>query len=64
MIELLIWILVLAIVFGVVVWIVQQLPLPAPFGAIALAVVGLIFLLIVIRLLLGMPGSAHVLRLP
>ncbi len=56
MIELLIWVLVLAIVFGVVVYIVQLLPLPAPFGTIAMAVVGLIFLLVLIRLLLGMPG--------
>ncbi len=61
MIELLIWVLVLAIVFGVVIWIVQQLPLPPPFGTIALAVVGLIFLLIIIRLLLGMPGVSRAL---
>lgn len=53
MIELLIWVLVMAIVFGVVVWIVQQLPLPAPFGTVALAVVGLIFLLVLVRVLLG-----------
>lgn len=53
MIELLIWVLVMAIVFGVVVWIVQQLSLPPPFGTVALAVVGLIFLLVLVRVLLG-----------
>ena len=53
MISLLVWILVLVLVFGVVIYVVQLLPLPAPFGQIALAVVALIFVLLIISMLLG-----------
>jgi len=53
MITLLIWLLVLVLVFGVVIYVVQLLPLPAPFGQIALAVVALIFVLLIISMLLG-----------
>jgi hypothetical protein len=53
MITLLIWLLVLVLVFGVVLYVVQLLPLPAPFGQIALAVVALIFVLLIISMLLG-----------
>jgi hypothetical protein len=53
MITLLIWLLVLILVMGVIVWVIQMIPLPAPFGNIAMAVIGLIFILIVISALLG-----------
>jgi len=53
MVSLLVWILVLCLVFGIVVWIIQLLPLPPPFGMIAQAVVALILLLIVLDVLLG-----------
>jgi len=53
MITLLIWLLVLVLVFGVVIYVVQLLPLPHPFGQIALAVVALIFVLIIVSMLLG-----------
>ena len=53
MISLLIWLLVLVLVMGVAVWIIQLMPLPAPFGNIALAVIGLIFILVIISVLLG-----------
>ena len=53
MISLLIWLLVLCLVMGVIIWVVQQLPLPAPFGTIAIAIVALIFILILVGMLLG-----------
>lgn len=63
MITLLIWLLILIIVFGFAIWIIQMLPLPPPFGSIAMAVVGLIFLLILISMLMGgLPF--HPIRLP
>lgn len=53
MISLLIWVLVLVLVMGLIVWIIQQLPLPAPFGPIAIAIIGLVFILILVSMLLG-----------
>jgi hypothetical protein len=53
MLSLLIWLLVLVLIFGIVVWIVQLMPIPAPFGQVALAIVGLIFVLIIVSALLG-----------
>lgn len=53
MITLLIWILVFLLILGVVVWVIQLLPLPAPFGNIAIAIVGLIFILVLVSALLG-----------
>jgi hypothetical protein len=38
---------------GVVVWIIQRIPLPAPFGMIATAIVALIFILILVSMLMG-----------
>jgi hypothetical protein len=63
MITFLIFILILCLVFGVLAWVIQQLPIPAPFGNIALAVLGLIFILIIIGVLLGdMPLPRPMLR--
>ena len=53
MITLLIWVLILCLVFGVIVWAIQLIPLPTPFGHVALAVVALIFILILVGMLLG-----------
>ena len=53
MITLLIWLLVFLLILGVVVWVIQLLPLPAPFGNIAIAIIGLIFILILVSALLG-----------
>lgn len=53
MITLLVWLLVLCLVMGVCVWVVQQLPIPQPFAGIALAIIGLIFILILVSMLLG-----------
>jgi hypothetical protein len=53
MISLLIWLLILILVMGVIVWVIQQIPLPPPFGAIALAIIALVFILIIVSALLG-----------
>jgi hypothetical protein len=53
MITLLIWILVLLLILGVIVWVVQLIPLPPPFGNIAIAIVALIFILVLLSMLLG-----------
>lgn len=53
MITLLVWLLVLILVMGFLVWVIQQLPLPPPFGTIAIGIVGLIFVLVVISMLVG-----------
>lgn len=55
MIALLIWVAVLCMVFGLAVWIMQQLPIPQPFASIALAVLGLVFVLILLSMLLPLP---------
>ena len=53
MIQLLVYILVLCLFFGLILWVIRSIPLPEPFGAVAQAVVGLILLLILIDMLLG-----------
>jgi len=53
MIALLVWVLVLLLVLGFIIWVVQQIPLPPPFGTIAIGLVGLIFILILVSMLLG-----------
>jgi len=40
-------------VLGFIIWVVQQIPLPPPFGTIAIGLVGLIFILILVSMLLG-----------
>jgi hypothetical protein len=50
---LLIDIVILAIVFGLVYWIVTLLPLPEPFKQIAVVAVLLIFLLVLLSVFLG-----------
>jgi hypothetical protein len=49
----LIWLLVLCLVFGGVSWIVQEFPLPAPFGNITLVALAVVFFIIVLSLVLG-----------
>lgn len=53
MIELLIWLIVLLIVFGLVAYIIQLLPLPPPFGTIAYVVLLIVLLLVLCSFLLG-----------
>lgn len=56
MITLLIWVLILCMFFGLAVYVVQTIPLPQPFAAVALAVVGLVFLLIILSMVVPWPG--------
>ena len=56
MISLLLTILILCLVFGLLYWIVNLLPLPAPFGQVARVVVAILFLVIVLYELLPLIG--------
>lgn len=51
MIDLLIYILVMLIVFGLIYWVITLLPLPYPFGLIAQIVVAVILLLVLLSLI-------------
>ena len=57
MLSLLITILVMCIIFGLIYWIFQQIPLPAPFGRIAQVVIIVVFCIWLIYLLLPMAGG-------
>jgi len=61
MISLLIAIVIAAIVFGLIYWILQQIPIPEPFGRIARVVVVVIFCLYLLNALLGIVplGNLH-----
>jgi len=45
----LISLLVLCLIFGVIYYIITLLPLPAPFGQIALIILALVFLLVLLN---------------
>jgi len=62
MIVLLMYVLILLLIFGVVFYVIDQIPLPAPWGNIAKVIVGLILLLILLQLLLGNLGGLHLVR--
>lgn len=53
MISLLISILILAIIFGLIWWVVTLIPLPAPFAKVAQAAVALIFLIVLLSIAFG-----------
>ena len=53
MISLLVFILILALIFGVVWYVISLIPLPPPFGRVAQIVVGLIFILVLIGAVFG-----------
>ena len=57
MVGLLIHILILALILGVVWWVITLIPLPPPFPLIARVVFALIALIIVIDLLLSIGGT-------
>jgi len=52
-IQLLVYILILCLFFGLILWVIRSIPMPEPFGMIAQAVVGLILLLVLLDMLLG-----------
>ena len=53
MISILIYLLCVALVLSVVIYIIRLLPLPAPFDVVAQAIVALIFLLLLVEMLTG-----------
>ena len=53
MISLLIYLLVLALIFGIAIYVLQLFPLPHPWRQIAIAILALIFVLLLISMLLG-----------
>lgn len=53
MIDILIWIVILCIVFGLIYYIITLMPLPPPFKNIAMIVILVIFLLILLFALMG-----------
>lgn len=59
MLELLIWLLILAIVVVVVFYIIDLLGLPAPIPMIAKLVIGLIALIVILERVLPSIGGAH-----
>jgi hypothetical protein len=54
--DLLIFIAVLALIFGVVIWCLSMIPLPEPYGRIVQVVVALIFLLVLLQRVLPYAG--------
>lgn len=56
MISLLIYALILLLVFGVLFYVIDLLPLPGNFGLIAKIIIGLVLLIILINMVLGIPG--------
>ncbi len=57
MITFIVYLAVLVIVVSLVWWLLQQLPLPAPFGRIMQIAVVVIAVVILIYLLLGLTGQ-------
>jgi hypothetical protein len=53
MIDLLIWVLVMALVLGLLIWVIRMLPIPEPFGSVAIAVVCLIFIVMLLSIFVG-----------
>ncbi len=57
LIGLLVHVLIVALVFGAIYYILTLIPLPAPFGQIVRIILGVIALIYVIYLLLGLTGT-------
>lgn len=64
LISILITVLVLGLVFGLCVWIIDMIPLQAPFNMVAKAILGLIFILVLLSQIgiLGTPMWHPILR--
>ena len=58
MLSLLVTVLIILLVAGFVIWVIGLIPLPAPWGMVARAVVALIVLIWLIETLLGSGGLA------
>ena len=60
LISLLITVIIICLVLGIAWWIVQQLPIPAPFVWVVRAIFGLIVLIILLSFLMGGFGDIGV----
>ena len=56
MISLLIWLLILILIIGVVFWILSMLPIPQPWLNVARAIIGVIFLIVLLEWLVPLAG--------
>jgi hypothetical protein len=52
----LIQIAILALCFGVIVWIISVIPIPEPYGRIVQVVCAVVFLIFLLRMLLPLAG--------
>jgi heme A synthase len=56
MLSILVTLLILALVCGVIYWIITMLPVPAPFKNVAIVILLLIFVIYLLGLLFGYAG--------
>lgn len=57
LVNLLVWLVILGLIFYVLYWLVEQIPLPSPFGIVAKVILGLAIVIILLNVLLPMAGS-------
>lgn len=62
MIIALLWLIIVALILGLIVWVVTQVPFLAPFANIIRVICVVIFVIYVIYLLMGLLGHAPVIR--
>jgi hypothetical protein len=62
MIDLLLYVVILCLVFGLIWWSLSIVPLPGPFDRIAQVVLVVIFVICIIIILMGLVGSSPGLR--
>lgn len=59
LVNLLIWILILGLIFSIVFWTLNQIPLAAPWNIVARALLAIIALVIILQLILPLAGPLH-----
>ncbi len=59
LVALLIWLLIFGLVCWLVYFVITRLPIPAPFAQVALAVLGVVALIILIEHLLPLLAGVH-----
>lgn len=62
LINLLIWLIILGLVFYVIYWAVNQIPLPAPFNVVVRVVLALIVVIVLLSALFGGFNVPHLIR--
>ncbi len=56
LISLLIWLVIIGLIFYLLYWLVDQLPLPSPWSMVARVLIGLVAVIILLDILLPMAG--------